>query len=64
MGALAFYKPQSGIIYSGRNALIALNACVLLAAGVLWTALLTHDFSIGYVFSNSAADMPPIYLLT
>jgi cytochrome c-type biogenesis protein CcmF len=64
MGALAFYKPQSGIIYSGRNALIALNACVLLAAGVLWTALLTHDFSIGYVFRNSAADMPPIYLLT
>ncbi|MEY2988826.1 MAG: hypothetical protein RJB13_2347 [Pseudomonadota bacterium] len=64
MGALAFYKPQSGIIQSGRNALIALNACVLLAAGVLWTALLTHDFSIDYVFRNSAADMPPIYLLT
>lgn len=64
MGALAFYKPQSGIIHSGRNALIALNVCVILASGVLWTALLTHDFSIGYVFRNSAADMPPIYLLT
>lgn len=64
MGAVGFFKPQSGIIQSGRNAFIALNACVLLASGVLWTALLTHDFSIGYVFRNSAADMPPIYLLT
>lgn len=64
MGAVGFFKPQSGIIQSGRNAFIALNACVLLASGVLWIALLTHDFSIGYVFRNSAADMPPIYLLT
>jgi cytochrome c-type biogenesis protein CcmF len=64
MGAVAFYRPQSGIVQSGRNAFIALNACVMVASGVLWTALITHDFSIGYVFRNSAADMPPIYLLT
>lgn len=64
MGGLALYRPQRGVIYSGRNALIALNVCVLIASGILWVALLTHDFSISYVFRNSAIDMPPIYLLT
>jgi len=64
MGILSLYRPQRGVIYSGRNALIGVNVCVLLAAGVLWVALLTHDFSVSYVFRNSSIDMPPIYLLT
>lgn len=64
MGGLALYRPQRGVIYSGKNALIALNVCVMIASGILWIALLTHDFSVSYVFRNSAIDMPPIYLLT
>lgn len=64
MGLLSLAKPQRGVIYSGRNALIGVNVCVLLAAAVLWIALITHDFSVSYVFRNSAVDMPPIYLLT
>ncbi|MEY4065371.1 MAG: hypothetical protein RIR26_1579 [Pseudomonadota bacterium] len=64
MGAFSLYRPHRGLIYSGRNALIGVNLCILLAAGVMWVALLTHDFSVSYVFRNSAVDMPPIYLLT
>ena len=64
MGVLSLNRPQRGVILSGRNALVAVNACILFAAGVLWTGLITNDFSISYVFRNSAADMPPIYLLT
>lgn len=64
MGSLSLFRPQRGVIYSGRNALIGVNLCVMLASGILWIALLTNDFSIGYVFRNSAVDMPPIYLLT
>lgn len=64
MGLFALARPQRGVVYSGRNALIGVNACVLFASGVLWIALITHDFSVSYVFRNSAADMPPIYLLT
>lgn len=64
MGFLSLARPQRGVLYSGRNALIGVSACVLFASGVLWISLITHDFSVGYVFRNSAADMPPIYLLT
>jgi len=64
MGSLSLFRPQRGVIYSGRNALIGVNLCVMLASGILWIALLTNDFSIDYVFRNSAVDMPPIYLLT
>jgi cytochrome c-type biogenesis protein CcmF len=64
LGFLTLARPQRGVVQSGRNALVGVNACVVFAAGVLWIALLTNDFSVGYVFRNSAADMPPIYLLT
>jgi len=64
MGGLSFYRPHRGIIYSSRNALIAVNLCVTIASAILWIALLTNDFSVSYVFRNSASDMPPLYLLT
>ncbi|NBW80537.1 hypothetical protein EBR21_02175, partial [bacterium] len=49
---------------AGRDFKWTQCTCILFAAGVLWTGLITNDFSISYVFRNSAADMPPIYLLT
>lgn len=64
MGVLALTRPQRGIVYSGRNALVGVNVCVLLASAILWIALITNDFSVSYVFRNSATDMPPIYLFT
>lgn len=62
MGLLACFRPQTGIVLSARNALIGVNACVALGALIFWAALLSHDFSVQYVFRNSAIDMPPIYL--
>lgn len=64
MGLLSLARPQRGVVFSGRNALVGVNVCVLFAAAVLWISLITHDFSVSYVFRNSAADMPPVYLLT
>jgi cytochrome c-type biogenesis protein CcmF len=64
MGGLSFFRPHRGIIYSSRNALIAVNLCVTIASAILWISLLTNDFSVSYVFRNSAVDMPPLYLIT
>lgn len=64
MGTFSVFRPMHGIILSARNALVAVNWCVIVAALVLWYALLTHDFSVRYAFRNSAVDMPPIYLFT
>ena len=35
---------------------------VVLASIGLWTALLTHDFSLKYVASNTSANMPKVYV--
>ncbi|NUQ20517.1 MAG: heme lyase CcmF/NrfE family subunit [Gemmatimonadaceae bacterium] len=50
------------LIASGERGLYASFALVLLAAIGLWTALLSHDFSLEYVASNTSRNMPAVYV--
>ena len=53
---------REDLIASGRRGLYATGAMIVLASIGLWTALLTHDFSLKYVASNTSANMPKIYV--
>ena len=53
---------REDLIASGRRGLYATTAMIVLASIGLWTALLTHDFSLRYVASNTSANMPKIYV--
>ncbi len=50
------------LVDSGRRGLYATTAMIVLASIGLWTALLTHDFSLRYVASNTSANMPKVYV--
>jgi cytochrome c-type biogenesis protein CcmF len=53
---------RDDLVASGRRGLYATTAMVVLASIGLWTALLTHDFSLKYVASNTSANMPKVYV--
>ena len=53
---------RDDLVSSGRRGLYATTAMIVLASLGLWTALLTHDFSLRYVASNTSANMPKIYV--
>jgi len=53
---------RDDLITSGRRGLYATTAMIVVASAGLWTALLTHDFSLKYVASNTSANMPKIYV--
>ena len=53
---------REDLIASGRRGLYATCAMIVLASIGLWTALLTHDFSLKYVASNTSANMPKVYV--
>ena len=53
---------RDDLVISGRRGLYATTAMIVLASLGLWTALLTHDFSLRYVASNTSANMPKIYV--
>ena len=53
---------RGDLIASGERALYATFALVVLASIGLWTALLTHDFSLAYVASNTSRNMPAVYV--
>lgn len=53
---------RADLVASGRRGLYATGALVVLASVGLWTALLTHDFSLRYVASNTSANMPRVYV--
>ncbi|HWE42308.1 MAG TPA: heme lyase CcmF/NrfE family subunit [Gemmatimonadaceae bacterium] len=53
---------RADLIASGERGLYATFALVLLAAIGLWTALLSHDFSLEYVASNTSRNMPGVYV--
>src|ERR671920_2385839 len=53
---------REDLVTSGRRGLYATTAMVVLASLGLWTALLTHDFSLKYVASNTSANMPKVYV--
>src|SRR2546423_1436521 len=52
------------LIESGERAMYATLAMVVLASLGLWTALITHDFSIKYVASFTSANLPTVYTIT
>src|SRR5580698_2246101 len=55
---------RADLVASGERAVYATWAFVVLAAAGLWTALITHDFSLRYVASFTSANLPFIYTLT
>ena len=55
---------RDDLIRSGERGIYATLAMVALASAGLWTALLTHDFSIKYVASYTSANLPTVYTLT
>src|ERR1700722_8734359 len=55
---------RADLVASGERAVYATWAFVALAAAGLWTALITHDFSLRYVASFTSATLPFIYTLT
>jgi cytochrome c-type biogenesis protein CcmF len=55
---------RDDLIRSGERGIYATLALVALASAGLWTALLTHDFSIKFVASYTSANLPKIYTLT
>jgi cytochrome c-type biogenesis protein CcmF len=55
---------REDLIASGRRAVYATFAMVLLASIGLWTALLSRDFSFEYVAGHISANMPNVYVFT
>ncbi len=55
---------RSDLVDSGRRGLYATTAFVILASVGLWNALLTHDFSLKFVASQTSANMPKVYIFT
>ncbi|HWZ57704.1 MAG TPA: cytochrome c biogenesis protein CcsA, partial [Gemmatimonadaceae bacterium] len=52
------------LVASGERAVYATWAFVVLASAGLWTALITHDFSLRYVASFTSANLPFVYTIT
>ena len=55
---------RDDLIASGRRGLYITTLMIILASVGLWTALLTHDFSLSYVAGHTSANMPKIYVFT
>jgi cytochrome c-type biogenesis protein CcmF len=55
---------RDDLVTSGRRGLYATTIMIILASIGLWTALLTHDFSLTYVASHTSSNMPKIYVFT
>jgi cytochrome c-type biogenesis protein CcmF len=55
---------REDLIVSGYRGMYATFAMTLLASIGLWTALLTHDFSLKYVAGHVSANMPALYTFT
>jgi cytochrome c-type biogenesis protein CcmF len=55
---------REDLIVSGYRGMYATFAMILLASIGLWTALLTHDFSLKYVAGHVSANMPSLYTFT
>ena len=54
---------RADLIESGERALYVTLGMVILASLGLWTALLTHDFSIKYVASVTSRNLPTVYTI-
>ena len=63
-GAWAAYTRRRRLAVSAQNALVAAFAAALVAAGVLLTALVRHDFSLSYVAAHSSRKLPTLYTIS
>ena len=54
-------RGDEGLIRSGENSVLAVLALLSVSIASLWYAILTHDFSVQYVFENSNRSMPTAY---
>jgi len=54
---------RADLVASGERAAYATGALVLTASIGLWTAILTHDFSLKYVASFTSSNLPTVYLI-
>jgi cytochrome c-type biogenesis protein CcmF len=63
-GAWAARTNRRRLATSARNALVACFGSTLVAAGVLVSALVRHDFSFVYVASHTNRSLPTVYALT
>ena len=63
-GAFAAFTGRRRLSLSARNALIAAFAAAAVAAVVLFSAFVRHDFSFSYVAEHSARRLPTLYTLS
>ena len=63
-GGLGAYRGSQRLVRSSQHALIATAVLSTVAAGMLWYALITHDFRLSYVAQTSSRDMNLSYLVT
>ena len=52
------------LVRSGENALLITCLLLTVSVGVLWHALLTHNFQVRFVAENSNLAMPLFYVVT
>ena len=63
-GAIAAHQNRRRLATSARNALLACFGSTLVAAIVLATALVRHDFSFSYVAEHTNRTLSPVYSLS
>src|SRR5471032_712622 len=63
-GAYAAVTNRRRLAVSARNALFACFGSTVVAATVLATALVRHDFSFVYVYQHTNRTLPTVYALT
>src|SRR5690348_2417502 len=63
-GGIAAYRGERRLAASARNALYCCFASTLIAAAVLATALVRHDFSFSYVAEHTNRHLPVAYALS
>ena len=60
-GAWAAHTRRRRLARSAQNALLAAFGTAAVAAGVLLTALVRHDFSLTYVADHTSRKLPTLY---
>jgi len=63
-GAIAAHQNRRRLASSARNALLACFGSTLVAAVVLATALVRHDFTFSYVAAHTNRTLAPVYSLS
>lgn len=64
VGGVGAWKQSRTLILTGQRSVYANAFLLTLASGLLFYALVTHDFSLSYVVETSSRDMSVGYLLT